>query len=369
MRTFFSLLFAPLVLLTIGCGNKKDKVSPQQNTAIKMPPLRVDGYIVKPEMYQDNVEVPGNIVANETTEIHPEVSGRIVSLNIVEGRQVSKGSVLAKLYDGDLRAQLNKLQVQLELAKKTEERQSQLLKIQGISQQDYDISLLQVNNLRADIGILETSIAKTVVHAPFSGKIGLQKVSPGAYVSPASVLATISQTDQLKLDFSIPEKYIGSIKIGQMVTFTIEGSKKTFSAKVVATESNVMENTRSLTVRAAVIGTDPALLAGSFAEVHLSFDPDPNAILIPTQAILPQARGKKVILYRSGKASFVDVTTGNRDSARVQILEGLKGGDTVVVTGLLSVRPDSKISIGKIINGRNQSSDKDSVIKNRKVNK
>ena len=131
--------------------------------------------------------------------------------SIIEGKQVAKGTILAKLYDGDLKAQLNKLQVQLALAQKTEERQSQLLKIQGISQQDYDISLLQVNNLRADIGILETSIAKTIVRAPFSGKIGLNKISPGAYVSPASVIATISQTDQLKLDFTISEKYIGQI--------------------------------------------------------------------------------------------------------------------------------------------------------------
>ena len=268
----------------------------------------------------------------------------------MEGRHVGRGAVLAKLYDGDLRAQLNKLQVQLALAQKTEERQSQLLKIQGISQQDYDISLLQVNSLKADIGILQTSIQKTVVRAPFSGKIGLNKISPGAYVTPASVIATISQTDQLKLDFSVPERYSGQIKIGQPINFTIEGSKKQLGARVVATEANVMESTRTLTVRAAVEGKDDALIAGAFAKVKLSFDPDPNTILIPTQAILPQARGKKVILYKGGTAVFADVTTGVRDSARVQVTEGLKEGDTIVVTGLLSVRPEAKIQLGKIIN-------------------
>ncbi len=324
--------------------------APQQGGAAKMPPMRVDGYIVRVQPFQENIEVPGTVVANEVAEIHPEASGRIVQLNIVEGKYVSKGALLAKLYDGDLRAQLNKLQVQLALAQKTEERQSQLLKIQGISQQDYDISLLQVNSLKADIGILQTSIAKTVVRAPFSGKIGLNKVSPGAYVTPASIIATISQTDQLKLDFTVPEKYVGQIKNGQLVTFTIEGSKKELGAKVVATESNVMESTRSLTVRAAIVGKDDALLPGAFAKVKLSFDPDPNSILIPTQAVLPQARGKKVILYKGGTAVFADVVTGIRDSARVQITQGLKEGDTVVVTGLLSVRPEAKISIGKIVN-------------------
>jgi membrane fusion protein (multidrug efflux system) len=334
------------------CGGKKksEKITAQTGGAAKAPPMRVDGYIVHPQPFQENIEVPGNLVANEVAEIHPEVSGRIVSLNVAEGKYVGRGTVLAKLYDGDLVAQLRKVQVQLALAQKTEERQAQLLKIQGISQQDYDISLLQVNNLKADIGILQTSISKTVVRAPFSGKLGLKNISPGAYVSPASVIAVINQTDQLKLDFTVPEKYIEQVKMGQLVTFSFEGSSKQLGAKVIATESNVTETTRSLTVRAAVVGSDPSLLPGKFAKVQLSFDPDPNALLIPTQAVLPQARGKKVILYKGGTAIFADVTTGVRDSARIQITNGLKPGDTVVVTGLLSVRPEAKIQIGKIVN-------------------
>lgn len=343
---------AAFVLTLCSCGSKKNKIqAPQQGGGpAKAPPMRVDGYIVKPQLFQEHIDVPGTIVANETTDIHPETSGRIVELNVVEGGFVGKGALLAKLFDGDLRAQLNKLQVQLALAEKTEERQAQLLKIQGISQQDYDISLLQVNSLKADIGILQTTIAKTVVRAPFSGKIGLNKIAPGSYVTPSSVIATISQTDQLKLDFSIPEKYAGQIKTGQLVNFSVAGSTKQMGAKVVATESNVMETTRTLTVRAAIMGKDAALIPGAFAKVQLVFDADPNTILVPTQAVLPQARGKKVVLYKSGTAIFADVTTGVRDSARVQITDGLQPGDTVVVTGLLSVRPESKILIGKIVN-------------------
>ena len=346
------LVFLISLCLLSACGGKKKEASQQKPGGSNQPPMKVDGYVVIPQTFQEDIEVPGTIVANEIVEIHPEVSGRIVQLNVVEGKYVSKGALLAKLYDGDLRAQLNKIQIQLALAKKTEERQAQLLKIQGISQQDYDISLLQVNSLNADIGILQTSIAKTVVRAPFSGKIGLNAISPGAYVTPATIIAVISQTDQLKLDFSVPEKYTGQIKIGQLVTFSFEGSSKQLGAKVIATEANVMENTRSLIVRAAVIGKDAGLSPGPFAKVKSSFDPHPKAILIPTQAVLPQARGKKVILYKGGTAIFADVKTGIRDSARVQILDGLKPGDTVVVTGLLSVRPEAKIQIGKIVNGQ-----------------
>lgn len=347
----FSILCLLIFTLILpSCGKKKTTSTEQRQAGAKPPPMRVDAYIVKPQLFQENIEVPGSIVANEVAEIHPEVSGRIVRLNVAEGKYVSRGTLLAKLYDGDLVAQLNKLQVQLKIAQKTEERQSELLKIQGISQQDYDLSLLQVNNLRADIGIIRTSISKTEVRAPFSGKLGLKSISPGQYVTPASVIAVINQTDILKLDFTVPEKYTNQIRLGQLVTFTYEGSKKELGAKVIATESNVSENTRSLMVRAQVVAREEGLLPGAFAKVKLSFDPDPNALLVPTQAVLPQARGKKLILYKSGTAIFADVTTGVRDSIQVQILDGIEPGDTIIVTGLLSVRPETKIQIGRIIN-------------------
>lgn len=350
MRSITRLI--PLIIIVLSsCGSKDKKTAtPAGGAARQQAPMRVDAYIVKPQAFQENIEVPGTIVANETAEVHPEVSGRIVRLNVAEGKYVSKGTLLAKLYDGDLLAQLNKLNVQLAIAEKTEERQSQLLKIQGISQQDYDLSLLQVNSLKADIGIIQTSIQKTEVRAPFGGKLGLKDISPGAYVTPASIIAVINQTDQLKLDFTVPEKYSDQIKTGQLVTFGFEGSDAQLQAKVIATESNVTETTRSLMIRASVTSKDPRLIPGAFAKVKLSFDPDPNALLVPSQAVLPQARGKKIILYKGGTAVFTDITTGTRDSARVQVIDGLKAGDTIVVTGLLSLRPEGKIQVGKIVN-------------------
>lgn len=351
MRIIIPLFFITSLLTIIGCGEKKQKISAKPTQSGARPAMEVDAYVVKAEALQSVIDVPGSIVANEVVEIHPEVSGRVVRLNVAEGRYVNKGTLLAKLYDGDLLAQLNKLNVQLSIAQKTEERQAQLLKIQGISQQDYDLSLLQVNNLKADIGIIKTSIAKTEVRAPFSGKLGLKEISPGAYVTPATVIAVINQVSQLKLDFTVPEKYTDQIKVGQLVTFSFEGSAKQFGAKVMATQSNVAADTRSLMVRATVQGKDDRLIPGAFAKVKLRFDPDPNALLVPTQAVLPQARGKQVILYKGGTAIFSNVETGVRDSARVQITSGIKNGDTIVITGLLTLRPEAKIKISKIING------------------
>jgi membrane fusion protein, multidrug efflux system len=341
-----------LSFITIySCGEKdKKQATASQAGNNRQQTIQVDGYLVKIQALGDNVEVPGSLIANEATEIHPEISGRVVQLNVSEGRNVSKGTLLAKIYDGDLQAQLKKLQVQLQIANQNEDRSSQLLKIQGISQQDYDASLLNVNNIKADIEITRTSIIKTEIKAPFNGKVGLKNISMGAFITPSTIIATIQQTDILKLDFSVPEKYTSQIRTGQLVSFTTEGSKKTYSAKIMATESAVAQNTRSLMIRAVVQNKDAGLLPGVFAKVIMKFDPDPNSIVIPTQAVIPQARGKKVIIYKNGLAKFTDITTGLRDSATVQITSGLKAGDTVVTTGLLSVRPDSKLEVKKIIN-------------------
>lgn len=346
IRVTQSLLALALLALA-SCGGKKE-TSPTQ---ARRPsgPAKVDAHIVKTQTYAENIEVPGSIIANESTEIHPEVSGRIVRLNVAEGKFVTRGTLLAKLYDEDLQAQLKKLQVQLQIAETNENRSKQLLEIQAISKSDYDASLLNVNNIKADIEIIRAAISKTEIRAPFDGKLGLKNLSPGAYVTPSDVLAVINQTSQLKMDFTVPEKYGAQMKPGQTVNFTYQGAPQKFTAKVIATESAVTQNTRSLKVRAAIQQNDPQLLPGTFAKVQLNFDPDPNAILIPTQAVLPQARGKKVIKYEGGFARFVDVTTGSRDSARVQILEGLRAGDTIVVTGLLSTKPDAAIAINNIV--------------------
>lgn len=351
MRIRYSfLVYISFISVIASCGGKAEekKAASAGNNRQQMPG-RVDGFIVKTTSVSENLEVPGTLVANEATEIHPEVSGRIIQLNVAEGKLVSKGALLARLYDGDLQAQLRKLEVQLQIAESNEKRSAQLLKIQGISQSDYDASLLNVNNIKADMEIVRANLSKTVIRAPFSGRLGLRNISPGAYVTPASVLATIQQTNILKLDFSVPEKYTSQLKVGQMVDFSNEATQKRYRAKIAALESSVSLETRSLMVRSVVENKDNDLVPGSFAKVMLRFEPDPNALVIPTQAVIPQARGKKVIRYQAGTAKFVDVTTGVRDSAMVQITSGLKPGDTIVVTGLMSTRPDSKITINRII--------------------
>ncbi len=348
---FFKPFLIGLVLIfLLSCSNSTKQNFSSTGRDRREMPISVDAFVVKPVSISEKIDVPGTLIANEATDIHPEISGRVVQLNVAEGRSVQKGTLLAKIYDGDLQAQLKKLQVQLEIAKTNEERSAQLLKIQGISKSDYDASALNVSNINADIDITKADITKTEIRAPFSGKLGLKNISPGAFVTPSTVLASIQEVNVLKLDFTVPEKYSSQMNIGREVSFTVEGSDNTYKAKIIATESSVTQDTRTLTVRAVVQNKDASLVPGSFAKVMLRFEPDSNALMIPSQAIIPQARGKKVVIYQDSLAKFVDVTTGIRDSARVQVLTGLKAGDTVIITGILSVRPEEKVEIGKIVN-------------------
>lgn len=348
-----SIVFFSLIFLFSSCSSdrKKEAQQQQKGRAGQRPPTKADAYIVKTSMLTNSIEVPGTLVSNEATEIHPEVSGLITGIYFKEGGFVNKGVLLVKLNDADLQAQKRKLQIQLKVAKANEERSAQLLKIQGISKQDYDAIALQVSNVNADLAVIETQIEKTNIRAPFSGKVGLRMVSVGAYVSPATVISTISQVNQMKVDFTVPEKYTREISKGQYVNFKVAGSDKNYAARIMATESNITQDTRTLQVRATVQGNQTGLVPGNFAKVTLNFEPDPNAILVPTQAIIPEARGKKVYLYENGVSKYIDVTTGLRDSARIEITSGLKAGDTILVTGLLTLKPDGKVKLGKIVNG------------------
>lgn len=364
MRSFNYLLFTNmnkltgfaltiLIVTATACSSKKEenKSAPGGGAAAgrnRNMPMSVEGYVVNTSTVSESIEVPGNVLPFESTELHPEVSGRVVSLNINEGSYVRKGTVLAKLFDGDLQAQLKKLQVQLSIAERTVQRLGELLKIQGVSQQEYDLSTLEANNIRADIDIIRTNIGRTVIRAPFNGRIGLKNISLGAYVTPQSILATIQQVDQLKLEFTVPEKYTSRVHVGQTISFTVEGSSKNLLAKVMATEGSVVAENRSLQIRAVVMGKDPKLIPGAFAKVNLDFGKDENAMLVPTQAVIPGARNKQVIVYKDGKANFTVVTTGVRDSAMVQVIEGVKVGDTIITTGLLAVKPNAPVKIARI---------------------
>ena len=339
--------FIIFIFFLSSCGDKTKRIEPPKGGSRPSDPpaLAVNGYVIRPAVLHSSIEVAGTLLPFEETEIHPEVSGKVTYLSIHEGAHIRKGTLLARLFDGDLQAQLQKLKVQLQVAQKTEERQAELLKIGGISQQDYDLSALDVSSIKADMQVLQASIDKTIIRAPFDGKIGFKNISIGAFITPTTVITTIRQDSKLKLQFSVPEKFTPKVQLGNVINFTTESSPKKYDAKIYATESGITQENRSLMVHAVVENVDKNITAGSFAKVAFDMGDNNDAIMIPTEAIIPEARDKKVIIYNGGLADFKVVTTGTRDSAKVEILSGLSLGDTVITTGLLSIKPGSKINL------------------------
>lgn len=285
------------------------------------------------------------MLAQETVDIQPETTGRLIYLNVPDGAFVNKGTILAKINDAELQAQLQKNIQQLDLAIKTEERLKKLLAIGGINQSDYDLALNNVNNLKADIALLKAQIDKTVIKAPFSGTLGLRQISIGAYVNNQTVIATLQQTNKVKIDFNVPELYANILKKGNRIKIKVDGN--TDFATITAIQPNINSTSRNIVARAI---PNKNVSPGSFVKVYIPNNSNNKNIVIPTNAIIPDAAAKKVIIVKNGKGQFVAVETGLRTETGVEITKGINPGDSVVVTGVLFVRPNAAVKVRNVKN-------------------
>jgi membrane fusion protein (multidrug efflux system) len=345
-KTIGIILFVIAILVIVKMVFLKPKdggKAPGPAAGAKAAPTMVTVYVAVPEDVSNKVFASGTVLANEEVELMPEISGKILALKFNEGTTVSKGDLLVKINDADFQAQVKKLELQVKLAEEKENRGKQLLAINGLSQEEYDVLLNQLNSAKADIDYLKAQIAKTEIRAPFNGVIGLKAVSEGSFISPNVRIASILQIDPVKIDFSIPEQYAGLIKKNDALQFSIEGLSKPFSAKIYAIEPRVDLNTRSIQIRAICPNPDHAIFPGAFAKVDLPLKEIPDAIMIPTEAIVPVLKGKKVFVCKDGKAVSVPVETGIRTAARVQVVKGLQVGDSVITTGVMQLKPDSPV--------------------------
>lgn len=309
--------------------------------------LSVAAIVAKAEDITSVIEATGTLTALDEVELKPETSGKVVYLNINEGAYVSKGALLLKINDAELQAQLRKLQLQKDVAERNEKRLKELLNIKGVGQQDYDEALNQLNNIVSDIQLLQAQIDKTEIHAPFSGKVGLRNVSVGAVITQGNTVATLVNTDKLRVDFYVPERYAPIVAIGKSATLEIDGVKEDIKAKVIATESKIDLASRNIKVRAELVNKQ-GLMPGAFAKVKLNVYSE-NAIMLPSHAVIAEARGKKVMRYSNGKSLPVMIETGIRTKDDVQVLSGITAGDTIISSGIMYLKPDGDVSLSKVM--------------------
>ena len=340
-------------ILIIGFGafiayrisSNKSKNEEGKDKGGKNKSISVNGIVVKTEIFDNNLSLSGSIEANEQVEIRSEVSGIVEGIYFNEGTNVSKGQLLFKVNDIELRAQLGQVNTKENLAFENERRAKLLLEKEAISQEEYDIARADLKLAQAQSQLIKAQIAKTSVRAPFSGKIGLRSISPGTYITPSLLVATLVNVGKLKITFSIPEKYANEVKMNATISFTVSGSSEKYEAKIYAIEPEVQIATRTLQVRAIAENKTGKLLPGTFANVELPLDVIKDAIVVPTEAIIPVQNGKKVFISNMGKAKEIMVETATRTDASIIVLSGLKAGDTLITSGVMSIKDDAPVKV------------------------
>jgi membrane fusion protein (multidrug efflux system) len=334
------VVLSACAVIFAACGSKSYDAAPKPVAA-----LLVNGVVVQPQPLDNVVRSSGTVLASESVDLVAEAAGRIETITFREGAHVNHNDLLVKINDDDVQAQLKKIELQIQLTAEQEARQKHLLDINAISKEGYDISLNQLNSYKADRDNLTASIRKREIHAPFDGIIGLRYVSEGSYVTPTTRIASIQKINPLKVDFAIPEKYADQVSVGDPVQFNSDETKMQFNGKVFAIEPKIDATTRTLQLRALCDNKSEKIFPGAYVQINLQLKNIPNALMVPTQAVVPVLKGQTIYVRKNGFAVSIPVNTGIRTASTVQILNGLSAGDTVITTGLMQMRSGLRIDV------------------------
>ncbi|GHA27086.1 MexH family multidrug efflux RND transporter periplasmic adaptor subunit [Salinimicrobium marinum] len=305
----------------------------------------VKGEVLEPQKFSESLSLSGSLEANEQVELRSEVSGVVENISFQEGSKVSQGQVLVRVNDLELRAQLAKIKTAEKLASENERRAQLLLEKEAISQEEYDMARADLQSAEAESQLIAAQLAKAAIKAPFSGTIGLREISEGTYVTPSSLIAKLVNTDKLKLTFAIPEKYSNQVGVGSQLSFTTAGSPEEHTATIYAIEPGVDVATRTLKMRAIAENKEGKLIPGTFANVLLPLATVDDAIMVPTEALIPIQNGKKIYVVQNGIAREVIVQTGSRTEDSVRVLSGLKPGDTILTSGVMILKDGVPVNV------------------------
>ena len=301
---------------------------------------------VAPRPFQATYATTGTLRADEAVQLRSETAGRVVAVHFREGMAVAPGDLLVEMFDDDLQARRARVAAQLALAERELRRQEALLAEGGTTEQVFDQVGSERAVLRAELREIDADLVRTQIRAPFAGVVGLRAVSPGAYITPGTDIAMLQALNPMKRELAVPERLGPQVRVGTAVSFTVQGQPAPYTGTVYASEPGVDETTRTVRFRARVPNPDGALRPGAFARVEVALgETQPDALLVPSVALVANGAQQTVYVYRDGKAEPRAVQTGARTSDRVQVLSGLRPGDAVVVSGVQNVRPGLDLTI------------------------
>jgi membrane fusion protein (multidrug efflux system) len=293
---------------------------------------------VRAQRVSQKLEALGNARANESVDISTKISNIVTGVTFRDGERVKRGQILVQLDNAQARADVAAAQAAVTESESIYNRSRELLNTQALSKSSFDQLEATLKANRARLAAAAARLEDTVIRAPFSGRVGLRRVSVGTLISPGDVITTLDDTSVIKLDFSVPENFLASLREGLSIRASAPAYPgRSFAGSVASIDSRVDMNTRSVTVRALLANEDGALKPGMFLNVALAND-EREALVIPEEALSPEAEHQYVYVVVDGKVSRREVRIGGRQPGTVEIIAGLSAGERVVVEGTQKVR-------------------------------
>lgn len=343
LKTLTVLLIG--LLLAYSCSSE---ISNQDisETSVEANAIPVDVVAVKESQISEQEVLIGTVLPNQEVHIASEISQKIDYIGFKDGDFVHRGQLLFKLNDNEVVAKLKEVKAELEMAKLNEQRYNNLWLSESISQSEYDVKKYSLYATQARLELLQAQLYKTEIRAPFSGRIGLSNVDVGAYVHAGTNLVTLYDTSDLKVQFSVPEKYINQAYSGKEIQFTTQFFDEIYLGEIISTESGLNKQNRSLNVQAIIKGRNNNLQVGMSVRIGFeTLEKGTSGLRIPTQALIPSQDGYSVFLLVNDRAIIKNIKISSRTSEEVTVLEGLNDGDKVIVSNILRLSDNAKVKI------------------------
>jgi membrane fusion protein (multidrug efflux system) len=294
----------------------------------------------------DEVEALGTLAANESVIIAPEIAGRVTRLGFKEGEPVKEGQLLVALDATILENEVKQAQANLDLARDTFDRARGLAQRGTGTQVALEQATAQLAASEASVALARARLNKATILAPFDGIVGLRSVGVGDYIGVGTNLITLTAIDPIKVDFRVPEIFLGQVKDGQQVEIRLDAiPNRTFAGRIYAIDPVVDVNGRAIRLRAQVPNPDLALKPGLFARVVIVTDAREKALIVPEAAVIPEGTGKAVYVVEGGSAHLTKVEIGKRFAGKVEITEGLKAAAEVVIAGQMRLRNGDRVDV------------------------
>lgn len=337
------LIFVILAAVVVG-GYLLWRSKSKPNMQPQMMAIKVVTYEVVPGKLVEKLNAIGTLEANASTLMRAEVTGKVAKIDFNEGQPTKEGALILEIEDDSYKQAVERAKAAFDLAKLTFNRNIELQKSGAVALQAKDESEAQVRITESDYETSKIRLGKTEIRAPFDGIVGVSSISVGDYLNIGDPIVNIAAIHPLKMQFTVPQKYLSNIKDGAPVTVRTDAwPGKEFGGNIYAINPEIDIDTRNITVKALVPNDDALLRPGMFAYIDLGVAENENALMVPEEALIPSGELMTVIKVVDNKAQTAKVKVGIRQNGMAEVTEGLKAGDVVISAGNLKVRDGSPV--------------------------